>query len=216
MELRAPASRMAGQPARVDRLLPLSAFQRGQAREKGLLTSGTYGRLGTTSSRNAALGLSLANRLRLRVALLGSTLFRLTWRRRVTPAGAVDLCAAGVGAPHIRQRLWFVAYAAGQRRESGCNLGRRSEGVSPKKIAENRRRTANNSNDTFYTHVKPEKVNGFWAGADWIRGRDGVFRAVEPGTFPLANGLTARVGRLRGYGHAINAQTAQTFIQACM
>jgi DNA (cytosine-5)-methyltransferase 1 len=23
--------------------------------------------------------------------------------------GAVDLCAAGVGAPHIRQRLWFVA-----------------------------------------------------------------------------------------------------------
>ena len=24
-------------------------------------------------------------------------------------AGAVDMCAAGVGAPHIRQRLWFVA-----------------------------------------------------------------------------------------------------------
>lgn len=24
-------------------------------------------------------------------------------------SGAVDLCAAGVGAPHIRQRLWFVA-----------------------------------------------------------------------------------------------------------
>jgi site-specific DNA-cytosine methylase len=22
--------------------------------------------------------------------------------------GAADLCAAGVGAPHIRQRLWFV------------------------------------------------------------------------------------------------------------
>src|SRR5690606_2220747 len=25
--------------------------------------------------------------------------------------GAADLCAAGVGAPHIRQRLWWVAYA---------------------------------------------------------------------------------------------------------
>lgn len=25
--------------------------------------------------------------------------------------GAADLCAAGVGAPHIRQRLWFVAHA---------------------------------------------------------------------------------------------------------
>ena len=30
--------------------------------------------------------------------------------------GAADLCAAGVGAPHIRQRLYFVAYARGERR----------------------------------------------------------------------------------------------------
>lgn len=29
--------------------------------------------------------------------------------------GAADLCAAGVGAPHIRQRLWFVADACGSR-----------------------------------------------------------------------------------------------------
>ena len=29
--------------------------------------------------------------------------------------GAVDTCAAGVGAPHIRQRLYFVADAAGDR-----------------------------------------------------------------------------------------------------
>lgn len=31
--------------------------------------------------------------------------------------GAADLCAASVGAPHIRQRLWFVAYAADQRHD---------------------------------------------------------------------------------------------------
>ncbi|WP_082172948.1 DNA cytosine methyltransferase [Methylobacterium platani] len=30
--------------------------------------------------------------------------------------GAADLCVAGVGAPHIRQRLWFVADARGHRR----------------------------------------------------------------------------------------------------
>lgn len=30
--------------------------------------------------------------------------------------GAADLCAAGVGAPHIRQRLWWVADAAESRR----------------------------------------------------------------------------------------------------
>lgn len=29
--------------------------------------------------------------------------------------GAADLCAAGVGAPHIRQRLWWVAHATGER-----------------------------------------------------------------------------------------------------
>jgi DNA (cytosine-5)-methyltransferase 1 len=30
--------------------------------------------------------------------------------------GAADLCAAGAGAPHIRQRLFWVAHAAGERR----------------------------------------------------------------------------------------------------
>jgi len=29
--------------------------------------------------------------------------------------GAADLCAAGIGAPHIRQRLWFVAITSGER-----------------------------------------------------------------------------------------------------
>src|SRR5690606_23933240 len=29
--------------------------------------------------------------------------------------GAADLPAAGVGAPHIRQRLWWVAYACSER-----------------------------------------------------------------------------------------------------
>lgn len=31
--------------------------------------------------------------------------------------GAADLCAAGVGAPHIRQRLWWVADAERERRQ---------------------------------------------------------------------------------------------------
>jgi DNA (cytosine-5)-methyltransferase 1 len=35
-------------------------------------------------------------------------------------AAAADLCAAGAGAPHIRQRLYFVAYAdLSQRRDAG-------------------------------------------------------------------------------------------------
>lgn len=58
--------------------------------------------------------------------------------------------------------------------------------------------------------------NGFWSDADWLGCRDGKFRPVEPGTFPLANGIPARVGRLRGYGNAIVPQVAAEFIKAFM
>lgn len=62
----------------------------------------------------------------------------------------------------------------------------------------------------------PGPVNGFWGNADWLGCTDGKFRAVEPDTFPLVNGAPARVGRLRGYGNAINAEQAKEFINAFM
>lgn len=58
-----------------------------QAKEKGLLTSGTCGPRSSISSVSAALSQSLASRLRAVTALHGSTLYRLTWKERVTPAG---------------------------------------------------------------------------------------------------------------------------------
>nr|UWI32915.1 MAG: C-5 cytosine-specific DNA methylase [Bacteriophage sp.] len=58
--------------------------------------------------------------------------------------------------------------------------------------------------------------HGYWSDADWLGCRDGKFRPVEPGTFPLANGISARVGRLRGYGNAIVPQVAAEFIKAFM
>lgn len=58
------------------------------------------------------------------------------------------------------------------------------------------------------------EINGFWSDADWLLCRDGKWRPVEPGTFPLANGVTNRVGRLRAYGNAINAEAAKEFIAA--
>jgi hypothetical protein len=56
------------------------------------MTSGTYGRSGTISSASSALRTSLENRLRARTASVGSTLFKLTWKERVTPAG-LSICA---------------------------------------------------------------------------------------------------------------------------
>lgn len=59
----------------------------------------------------------------------------------------------------------------------------------------------------------PGPVDGHWRDADWLRGRDGKWRAVEPGTFPLADGNPARVGRLHGYGNAIVAPLATEIIK---
>ncbi|QOV67782.1 DNA cytosine methyltransferase [Citrobacter sp. BDA59-3] len=76
------------------------------------------------------------------------------------------------------------------------------------------------------------EVNGFWRDADWLFCRDGKWRPVEPGTFPLVDGAAARlgrvesgvarvassnrVGRIKGYGNAINAYAAAAFIEAAM
>lgn len=58
-----------------------------QAKEKGLLTSGTCGPPSSVSSASAALTSFLASRLQALTALHGSTLYRLTWKQRTTPAG---------------------------------------------------------------------------------------------------------------------------------
>ncbi|HFR0303364.1 TPA: DNA cytosine methyltransferase [Klebsiella pneumoniae] len=84
-------------------------------------------------------------------------------------------------------------------------------------------------------HYRTLEVNGFWRDADWLFCRDGKWRPVEPGTFPLVDGASSRLvrkqpgvaglarmasrnrtGRLKGYGNAINAQAAAAFIRAYM
>lgn len=67
-------------------LVPASLSAR-QAEEMGLLTSGTFGRTGSGSFLNADRASSMESKLRRRTALLGSTLYRLTWKERATPDG---------------------------------------------------------------------------------------------------------------------------------
>lgn len=178
--------------------------------------------------------------------------------------GAVDLCAAGVGAPHIRQRLWFVANTSSNRqfgqkssatvqtgwesepRESGklesgfegrtlSNFGETSDlGIitvadsdqhglqgSAEQILRGtgrwkKRNAAGCSRTSLVEQQSADPVNGFWANSDWLLCRDGKWRPVESGTFPLVDGATPRMGRLRAYGNAINAEAAEVVIRAYM
>ena len=63
-----------------------------QAREAGLLTSGTSGPPSTTSSGSVALQSSLESRLPHLMASGGATLYRMTWKWRATPSGRL-ICA---------------------------------------------------------------------------------------------------------------------------
>lgn len=55
-------------------------------------------------------------------------------------------------------------------------------------------------------------TSGFWANPDWLWCRDGKFRPVEAGTFPLAPRNPGDVGKLRAYGNSLNAEAAIAFI----
>lgn len=157
--------------------------------------------------------------------------------------GAADLCAAGYGAPHIRQRLWFVGVDHAQRegleRHAGHDSAEGRQG-SDRPVAEagvsgglahthdNRRESRGEGGQTvghgqaagpdsgIDTGDGARPTNGHWRNADWLLCRGEKWRPVEPGTSPLVDGAAARVVRLRAYGNAICAPVAQAFIEAVM
>jgi hypothetical protein len=78
----------------------LASLSARQAEERGLLTSGTSGHIGTTSSASASLQSSLESRLQAATASAGSTLYALTWKPRATPSGR-QICALRASARRI-------------------------------------------------------------------------------------------------------------------
>lgn len=65
----------------------LASLSARQAKEMGLLTSGTSGQRFSISSASAILTQSLGNKLRQKTDLPGSILYALIWKMRITPAG---------------------------------------------------------------------------------------------------------------------------------
>ena len=99
-------------------------------------------------------------------------------------------------------------------RGSGCADGTPGEVQGVDGQRQRVRPDAGSSHDGVGAGSGP--VNGFWRDADWLGCRDAKWRPVEPGTFPLVAGASSRVGRLRGYGNAINAEAAKAFIESVM
>ncbi len=83
-----PSGLPGGQTPNQSGLAPaLASLSPRQAKAMGLLTSGTYGPRGSISSESAALQSSLVSRLKQRLTTDGSTLFKMTWKEKATPAG---------------------------------------------------------------------------------------------------------------------------------
>lgn len=93
-----------------------------QAKEKGLLTSGTCGRRGSISSRSEALQSFLVSRLQARTASLGSTLYKLTWKRRTTPSLRSIYALRGL-APRTSVSA-FIGWATPAAHEAGGTIER--------------------------------------------------------------------------------------------
>ncbi|EAA7903302.1 DNA cytosine methyltransferase [Salmonella enterica] len=152
----------------------------------------------------------------------------------------VDLCAAGFGAPQMRQRLFWVADANSQCMETPVECGERGRieladggDIIRLAYADNEQRPLAvparghedlsrqwNKNSEEVTRFSSDSgaspVNGYWRDADWLFCRDGKWRPVKPGLKPLVNGTPGRVGQLRAYGNAIVAPVAEAFIRAYM
>jgi DNA (cytosine-5)-methyltransferase 1 len=119
--------------------------------------------------------------------------------------GAVDLPACGVGAAHIRQRLFWVADTDHAERRTDGSAGHDRNGQD-----------AGRSQASGDAGQRGGPVNGFWRRSDWIWHTDEKLRPVEPGARPLAPRSANHMGRLRAYGNAINAQAAAEVIRAVM
>ena len=160
--------------------------------------------------------------------------------------GAVDTPVCGFGAPHRRQRLYWVADSEHSERRpinvnradgrDGENAGRAEAYGITGACSKVRNNDVGNSrraglsqreclgriqrdemeSPAWETTERGSLTNGFWSSAEWIYCRDNKFRPVEAGTFPLAHGIANRVGKLRGYGNALVAPQAEGFIRAYM
>jgi DNA (cytosine-5)-methyltransferase 1 len=110
--------------------------------------------------------------------------------------GAADLCAAGAGAPHIRQRLYWMADDS----DAGLSHAEPQDLCGARGWQEGRA-------------VAECGPSSSW---EWVMCTDGKTRPAQPGIFPLVDAWPQgnRVAVLRAAGNALHLETARQFIGA--
>lgn len=240
-----PCAVLAGRtPAQYGQGLVHASLSARQAKEKGLLTSGTYGPPCIGWLGSAALSLSLASNLRALTQTTGSTLYKLTWKGWVMPSGrarfrlrasAHRISGTGLtGWPTPTASNTKNAYQDAEKVIARKLAGRQSNlqdfaclagwptpaardhkgGVSGREDAQREIIHGHTGRGSPDSGCGP--VNGFWGSADWLFCRDEKWRPVEPELIPLVDGDSARVGKIRAYGNAVNAEAATAFVKAYM
>ena len=154
--------------------------------------------------------------------------------------GGADLCAASVGSPQIRQRLWWVGDSKSEQdngREAGIVAEAEGQGGCSNNafdVTGADGGLANSVNKGLEGHPWDE-YNGSesgreqeneagststscWSRSTWHECRDGKQRRIptQPSLFPLAPRLPNRMGLLRGAGNSISPEVAEVFISAFM
>lgn len=157
---------------------------------------------------------------------------------------AADLCAAAVGSPIRRPRLFWMAFSLRPGPQGLPGDGNERDESRRNRAHEDRPTPASGTSlpeasgldampvlrelplhDSRCPHrglrLSADRRMGesdairFWERFDALPCEDG-WRRVEPGSFPLAHGVSGRVGRLRAYGNAIVPQIAAEFIRAAV
>lgn len=113
-----------------------------------------------------------------------------------------------------------LGYANHERRnglqEGGQQAGRRelADASSPGRVANTY------GGKPWNGHLQRSREHGQLTqdggAVDWLLCRDARWRPVEPGTCPLVDASPARLGRLRGYGDAIDVEAFTNLIAAYM